>query len=67
MRQSNFRHRAVRLLGAVAVTGVLSAGVLTTAPAAADTTYQRYYSGTQTGSGTVANGLGIRSMQANGL
>ena len=73
MLRPNLVGRAVRLLGAVAVTGALSAGALTTA-AAAETPSSFKYSGVYSASGENrpgANGLDFRSYfkvtRANGL
>ena len=71
MFRSHLAHRAVRLLGAVAVTSVLSAGVLATSPAAADTSSSSKQSRVSAGSGYnygTANGLRVHlNSRANGL
>lgn len=71
--------RAVRLLGAVAVTGALSAGALTTSSAAAETSSSTHYSGVYAADDhqyRVANGLrvgygfrfdSVKRTRANGL
>lgn len=71
MFNTHLARRAVRLLGAVAVTGVLSAGVLATAPAAALTagpsSGSGYADGLTADTGTFAQANGLNGYLANGL